>query len=117
MPISQARVLASDAAGHDHGDEVGPVVGHPGQVRAVGAEQALGLLDDPFEDDLGLAQRGDPGRDVAQRAFGLGAQGDRPPRALELLDQARVGDRDRGLVGEAAEDRLVDRSNACRSWR
>ena len=77
-------------------------------MRTVGAEQALGLLDDPLEDDLGLAQRGDPGGDVAQRALRLGAPGDRRLRSLELLDEARVGDRDRGLVGEAAEDRRVD---------
>ena len=68
----------------------------------------LRLLDDPFEDDLGLAQRGDPGGDVAQRPLGLGAPRDGGLRSLELLDQARVGDRDGGLVGESAEDRGVD---------
>ena len=101
--------LGVGAAGDDDRDEVRPVVGHPGQVGAVGAEQALGLLDDPLEDDVGLAQGGDAGGDVAQRAFGLGAPRDRLPRALQLLDEPGVGDGDGGLVGEAAEDRLVDR--------
>ena len=103
------RVFAVGAAGHDHRDQVRPVVRHPGQVGAIGAEQALGLLDDPFEDHVGLAQGRDPCGDVAQRAFRLGAERDRLPRAFQLLDQPGVGDRDRGLVGQAAEDRLVDR--------
>ena len=81
---------------------------HPGQVRAVGAEQAPGLLDDAVEDDVGLAQGGDPGGDVAQRPLRLGARATRGLRPLELLDEAGVGDRDGGLVGQAAEDRLVD---------
>ena len=79
MPSSQSLGLVVGAAGHDDRDEVGAVVAHPGQVRAVGAEQALGLLDDPVEDDVGLAQGGDPGGDVAQRAFRLGAAGDGLP--------------------------------------
>ena len=99
---------ASHAAGDDDRDEVRAVVAHPGEVRAVRAEQAPGLLDDAVEDDLRLAQRGDPGGDVAQRTLRLGAAGDGRLRALELLDEAGVGDRDRGLVGEAAEDRRVD---------
>ena len=96
------------AAGDHDRDEVGAVVAHPGQVRAVRAEQPPGLLDDPVEDDLGLAQGGDPGGDVAQRPLRVGAAGDGRLRALELLDEPGVGDRDRGLVGEAAEDRGVD---------
>ena len=82
---------------------------HPGQVRAVGREQALGILDDPLEDLVGVGQGGDPGGDVAQRPFGLGAAGERRLRALQLVDEARVGDRDGGLLGEAAEDRRVER--------
>ena len=72
------------------------------------AEQALRLLDDPVEDDLGLAQGGDPGGDVAQRPLRVGPPGDGRLRALELLDEPGVGDGDGRLVGEAAEDRGVD---------
>ena len=71
-------------------------------------EQAARLLDDAVEDDVGLAQGGDPGRDVAQRTFRVGASGDGRLRPLELLDQAGVRDRDGRLVGEPAEDRGVD---------
>ena len=78
-------------------------------MGAIGAEQALGLLDDPFEDDVGLAHGSDPGGDVAQRAFRLGAERDRLSRSFQLLDQPGVGDGDGGLVGQAAEDGLVDR--------
>ena len=85
-----------------------PVVAHPGEVRAVRAEQPLGLLDDSVEDDLRLAQGRDPGGDVAQRPLRVGAAGDGRLRALELLDEPGVGDRDRRLVGETAEDGGVD---------
>jgi hypothetical protein len=44
-------------------------------VGTVGAEQPHRLVDDPVEDDFGLAQGGDPGGDVAQCAFGVGALG------------------------------------------
>ena len=52
------------AGDHDR-DEEGAVLAHPRQVRAVGPQQAHRLVDDPFEDDLGLAEGGDPGGDVA----------------------------------------------------
>jgi hypothetical protein len=77
-------------------------------VRAIGIEQAHRLVDHAVEDDLGLAQGGDPGRDVAERPFRVGALGDGRLRALELLDQPGVRDRDGSLVGKAAEDRGVD---------
>ena len=95
-------------AGHHDRDEVRAVLGHPGQVRAVGPQQAHRLVDDPVEDDLRLAQRGDPGGDVAQGPFRVGPPGDGRLRALQLLDQPRVGDRDGRLVGQPAEDRGID---------
>ena len=77
-------------------------------MGAVAAEEALGLLDDASQDHVGLAEGGDPGRDVAQRPLGVRAPGDRRLRSLELRDEPGIGDRDRRLVGEAAEHRLVD---------
>ena len=64
------------AADRDDRDEMGLVVAHPGEVRAVGGQQAPGLLDDALEDDVGLAQRRDPGGDVAQGTLRIGATGD-----------------------------------------
>ena len=87
---------------------MGLLLAHPGQVSAVGVEEAHGFLDHPHEDDVGLAEGGDPCRDVAQRAFRVGAAGDRGLGLLELLDQAGVRERDGRLVGEAAEDGFVD---------
>ena len=75
---------------------------------AVRPEQAPGLLDDPAKDDLRLAQRGDAGRDVAERPLRLGPGRKGRLRTFQLLDQPRVGDRDRGLVGKPAEDLGVD---------
>ena len=97
------------AAGDDDRDEIGPVVGHPRQVRAVRGQQPLGLLDDALEDDVGFLERRDARGDVAQGPLGLGAMRDRLSRPFELLDQSGVRDRDGGLVGQTAEHRLVDR--------
>ena len=71
-------------------------------------EQAGRLLDDAVEDDVRLAQGRDAGGDVAQGTFRVRASGDGRLGLLERLDQPRVGERDRGLVGETAEDGLVD---------
>ena len=89
------------------GIEVRPVLAHPRQVRPVAGQQAPGLLDDPVEDDLGLAQGGDARGDLAQGSLGLGAFGDGGLRPLELEDEVRVGDGDGRLVGQRAEDRRV----------
>ena len=72
------RVVDVRAAGDDHRHEVRAVVGHPGQVGAVGAEQARRLLDHPVQDHVRLAQGGDPRGDVAQRALRLRAAGHAP---------------------------------------
>ena len=95
-------------AGDDDRDEEGPVLAHPGQVRAITPEQAARLLHDPIEDDVGFAQGGDPGGDVAQGSLGVGASGEGGLRAFELLDETGIRDGDGGLVGKTAEDRGID---------
>ena len=75
--------------------------------RAVGAQQPERLVDDALEQVARLADRGDPGGDLAQRLLRLGASLDDRARAGELLDQARVADRDRGLGGERGQDLAV----------
>ena len=72
--------------------------------RAVGVEQAGGLLDDVLEQVARLADRGDPGGDLAEALLGFGPPGDLAPGAVQLLDQAGVLDGDRGLVRERADD-------------
>ncbi len=100
--------LGVGRAGDDHRHEIGPVLGETGEVRAVGPEQTAGLLDDPVEDDVGLAQRCDPGGDVTQRPLGVRPPGDGRLGVLEGLDQPGVGDGDGRLVGQATEDGGVD---------
>ena len=95
-------------AGHHDRHEVGPGRVHPGQVRAVGHEEALGILDDALQDLVGVGQGGDPRRDVAQRSFGLGPAGQGHPGALELVDETGIRDGDGGLLGETAEHRRVE---------
>ena len=77
-------------------------------MRPIAPEQAARLVDDPIEDDVGFAEGGDPGGDVAQGSLGVGASGEGGLRAFELLDQTGIGDGDGGLVGKTAEDRGVD---------
>ena len=95
-------------AGDDERDEVGAVRCHPGQVCPVALEQTPRLLHHPLEELVGIGQGGDPSCDIAQRALGLGPASESAPRALQLLDKARVGDGDRRLFGEAAEDHGVE---------
>ena len=76
---------------------------HPREVRPVRAQDPARLVDDQPEDGLGVADRRDPGRDLAQRALGLGAAGGLLARPAELADQLRVVDRDRREVGERRE--------------
>ena len=73
-------------------------------MGAVGAEQAARLLDDAGEDLAGVAERRDPGGDVAERAFPLRARLEGGLRPLQLLDEAGVRHGDRGLVGQDAEE-------------
>ena len=75
--------------------------------RAVGAQQPERLVDDALEEVAGLADRGDPGGDLAQRLLGLGASLDDRARAGELVDEAGVPDRDRRLGRERGQDLAV----------
>ena len=74
---------------------------------AVGAQQPEGLVDDALEEVAGLADGGDPGGDLAQRLLGLGAPLDDRARPRQLVDEARVPDRDRGLRRESRQDLAV----------
>ena len=103
-----AADLGVGAAGDHDRDQVAAGRGHPGQVCTIGLEEALRILDDALEDLVRVAQGGDAGRDVAQRALGLGPAGEGLARALELVDEPGVGDGDRGLLGEAAQHRGIE---------
>ncbi len=72
-------------------------------ARAVGLEEARRLVDDPLEHLAGIEDRGHARVDLAQRPLRVGAPRDLFARALELLDQARVHDRHRALVGQRAK--------------
>ena len=85
-------------------------------MGSVGVEQATGFLDDPLEQLIRVGQRGDARGDVAQRPLGLCTTCEGALRALELVDQARVGDRDGRLFRETAEHGDVDVSKALGSW-
>jgi len=62
----------------------------------LGFAQAASCLDEGMEDRLQALRAGDGGQHVADR-----------PLLIELpldgIDQARIGDRDRRLIGERAE--------------
>ena len=72
--------------------------------RAVGADEPLRRVDDLLEQRARVADRGDLGRDLAERLLGVRPPGQLGRRPVELLDQAGVLDRDRRLVGEALEE-------------
>ena len=103
-PQPVARLLVRAAREH-HRAQVRPVLGHPGQVGAVRAEDAPRLLDDQPEDRVGVADGRDARRDLAQRPLGLGAPGDLLARPAELADQLRVVDGDRREIRERREQR------------
>ena len=85
--------------------------------RAVGAQQAARLVDDPLEQVARSADGGDPGGDLAQRLLGLGATLDDRARARQLLDQAGVPDGDRGLRREARSGPRRRRRRRRPTWR
>ena len=92
-------------------DEVALLVGQPRVVgrdedalvgvelvddRAVGPEQATRLVDDPLEQVARLADRGDPGGDLAERPLGLGTSfDDRRASGPAPRSGARCGSRSR----------------------
>ena len=71
--------------------------------RAVRLEEPCRLVDDPLEHLAGIEDRGDARVDLAQGPLRVGAPRDLLARTFELLDQARVHDRHRALVGQRAE--------------
>ena len=94
--LGQTGVIGRDQHAH-----VGVVlVDH----RAVGTEQPERLIDDALEEVARLADGGDPGGDLAQRLFRLGATLDDGPRPGEFVHEACVPDRDRRLRGESRQD-------------
>ena len=98
---SGTTAIASPAAYDQRSASIsGHVQVDPG---AVGLEQAGRLVDDLLEDLVGLEDGRHAGRDLAQRPLGVGPPGDLRPGSLERLDQPGVGDGDRGLVGQRAE--------------
>ena len=66
----------------------------------LGVEQPGGLVDDVLEELRRVADRGDPGRDLAERPLRVGPAAELGPRSVELLDEPGVRHRDRGLAGE-----------------
>ena len=82
---------------------------------AVGLEQAGRLVDDLLEHLVGLEDGRHARRDLAQRPLRVGAPGDLGPRALELIDEPRVRDRDRGLVGERRQETGVGLAEGVRA--
>ena len=116
-PLEPRFGVGVHPAGDDHRHEVGPVVGHPGEVGAVRAEEPSRLLDDAGEELPRIAQRRDPRGDVAQRSLGLGPRLQLALGLLQLVDQAGVEHRDRGLVGERAEEVRLVRAEGSRRRR
>ena len=74
---------------------------HEVELGTIGIEQADRALDDVLQEIVGRADRREPGGQLAQGALGVGPPGDLGPRPGELVDEAGVADRDRGLAGEA----------------
>ena len=88
-------------------DEVDP--------RAIGAQEAGRLVDRELQHARKVGRRGDPGVDLAQRSLNLGSLGELRSRAVEVLDQAGVGHRGGGMIGQRADEgdlRLVERLRA-----
>ena len=93
--------------GRDDRHEVGALLGHEREVRAVGAEEAARLVDDELEDLVGIADGGDACRDLAQRLLRVDAARELLLGAGELVDEPGVGDGDRRLRRERLDDRDV----------
>jgi hypothetical protein len=91
----QARVVRPD-----EGLAVGVVLVDD---RAVGAEESTRLVDDRLEDLVRLAQGGDPGSYLAQRALRLRPALDVGLGPRERLHQVGVDDGDRGVRRERGQ--------------
>ena len=71
--------------------------------RARRAEQPGGLVDDVLEQLGRVLDRHHPPRDLAQRALRVGGPLEGALRGGEAVDEAGVGERDRGLAGQRVE--------------
>ena len=99
-PVGHDRHRVPGRVRPAQGIDLRVVLVDPGAVRL---EQPGRLVDDLLE-DLGRVEDGrHAGGDLAQRALRVGPPGDLLARALELVDEAGVRDRHRGLVGEGRE--------------
>ena len=101
---------ADDAAGTGEVGEPDPAGGRHHEIDpdALGAEEAGGLVDDVLEEVRRIADRGDPGGDLAEGPLRVGLPAELLPRLVQLLDEAGVRHRDRGLAGERLDDPRVD---------
>ena len=108
--ISQSWLDLVGRAGDDDGHEVGAAT-RAIRVRCAPSVPSRRMASSTTRPRtcLRVVQRGDPGGDVAQRAFGLGASGEGDLRASQLLDEPGVGDGDGGLLGQRPEERGVER--------
>ena len=70
------------------------------ELGAIRVKQVAGCIDDLHQEVRRIADRGDPGGDLAQRLFGASTPAHLLARACDRLDQPRVLDRDRRLVSE-----------------
>ena len=97
---------ADDAAGTRDVGEPDPTGRGHDQVDpdALRAEQPGGLVDDVLEQIARVADRGDPGGDLAKRPLGVGLAAELLARAIQLLDQPGVRHRDRRLAGEGLDE-------------
>ena len=72
--------------------------------RAFGGEKACRLVDRELEHLCRIPEGGDPGADLTQGELGVGASLHLRSRAGELLDELRVGHRNRGVIGERSDE-------------
>ena len=74
---------------------------------AVRTDDAAGLLDHVLEDLGRVAEHRDPRGDLPERLLRIGTLLERLARSIQLLDEPRGGDRDRGLIGDRLDQRGV----------
>ena len=76
---------------------------------AVAVEQAEGLVDRELDHRLGVPSAGDAGAELAQRPLDHRLALAGLARAVELGDEPGVGHRERGVLGEGADERDLGR--------
>ena len=79
-----------------------------GSIRSIRApsrvQQAGGLVDAQLEDGRQVGRGADAGRDLAQGPLDVGPVGQLATGRVEVLDQADVGHRRGGVVGQGADE-------------